>query len=71
MSVCAQESLEKQTQYAQSLSEKLWHAERQLEELEIDKDTKDKKRSELTGTILRLETEVLHSLSSPAAVLQQ
>lgn len=57
--VCVQESLEKQTQYAQTLSEKLWHAERQLEELEIDKDSKDKKRSELTSTILRLETEVL------------
>lgn len=57
--MCVQESLEKQTQYAQSLSEKLWHAERQLEELEIDQDTKDKKRSELSSTIVRLETEVL------------
>lgn len=55
---CVQESLDKQTQYAQSLSEKLWLAERQLEELEVDKDTKDKKTSELNSTILRLETEV-------------
>lgn len=55
---CVQESLEKQTQYAQSLSEKLWLAERQLEELEVDKGTKDKKTSELTGIVQRLEIEV-------------
>lgn len=53
-----QESLDKQTQYAQTLSDKLWLAERQLEELQIDKDTKDKKSSELHSTIHRLETEV-------------
>lgn len=58
MRLCVQESLEKQTQYAQSLSEKLWLAERQLEELEVDKDTKDKRTSELNSTILRLEAEV-------------
>lgn len=54
----SQESLDKQTQYAQTLSEKLWLAERQLEELQIDKDTKEKKSSELQSTILKLETEV-------------
>lgn len=53
-----QESLDKQAHYAQTLSDKLWLAERQLEELQIDKDTKDKKSSELQSTIIRLETEV-------------
>lgn len=53
-----QESLDKQTHYAQTLQDKLWLAERQLEELEIDKDTREKKRSELHSKILRLETEV-------------
>lgn len=55
---CVQENLEKQTQHAQTLTEKLWLAERQLEELQVYKDTKDKKSSELNSTILRLETEV-------------
>lgn len=59
-----QESLDKQTQYAQSLSDKLWLAERQLEELHIDKDTKDKKSSELHSAILRLEAEVRPSTSA-------
>lgn len=55
---CVQESLEKQTQHAKTLAEKLWLAERQLEELEVDKDTRDKRTSDLTSTIFRLETEV-------------
>lgn len=55
---CVQESLDKQTQHAQALSDKLWMTERQLEELEIAKDTKEKKTSELNSTIFRLETEV-------------
>ncbi|XP_070845354.1 cingulin-like protein 1 [Chaetodon trifascialis] len=65
----AEESLDKQTQHAQALSEKLWLAERQLEELEVDKDTKHKKTSELNSTILRLETELSEALqaSSQAA----
>lgn len=50
--------MDKQAQYAQTLSEKLWLAERQLEELQIDKDTKEKKSSELQSTITKLETEV-------------
>uniref|UniRef100_A0A3P9I3R9 Myosin tail domain-containing protein n=1 Tax=Oryzias latipes TaxID=8090 RepID=A0A3P9I3R9_ORYLA len=54
----AEENLEKQTQRAQDLSDKLWLAERQLEELEMEKGTKDKKTSELNATILRLETEL-------------
>ena len=58
VSVCVQENLDKQTQHAQTLSEKLWLAERQLEEMEVDKGTRDKKTSELNSTILRLETEV-------------
>ncbi|CAG00970.1 unnamed protein product [Tetraodon nigroviridis] len=55
----AEETLDKQTQYTQTLSEKLWLVERQLEELQIDKDTKEKKSSELNSTILRLETELI------------
>ena len=55
---CVQGNLEKQTQHAQTLSEKLWLAERQLEELEVDKDTRDKKTLELNSTVIRLEAEV-------------
>ncbi|XP_059214020.1 cingulin-like protein 1 [Centropristis striata] len=58
----AEENLEKQTQHAQNLSEKLWHAERQLEELEIHKDSRDKRTSELNETIMRLETELAEAL---------
>ncbi|XP_054878207.1 uncharacterized protein LOC129353018 isoform X2 [Poeciliopsis prolifica] len=36
----AEDNLEKQTQHAQSLAEKLWLAERQLDELELDKETR-------------------------------
>lgn len=50
--------MDKQTHYAQTLSDKLWLMERQLEELQIDKDTRDKKSSELHSTVLRLEAEV-------------
>lgn len=53
-----QENLESQTQHAKDLAEKLWQAERQLEELGLDKGTKDKRVSELSSTVLRLETEV-------------
>ncbi|XP_073334758.1 uncharacterized protein [Pagrus major] len=58
----AEENLEKQTQHAQTLSEKLWMTERQLEELEVNKETRDKKTSELNSTILRLETELGEAL---------
>ncbi|KAM8743835.1 uncharacterized protein AB9X84_018043 isoform 2-T2 [Acanthopagrus schlegelii] len=58
----AEENLEKQTQHAQTLSEKLWMTERQLEELEVHKETRDKKTSELNSTILRLETELAEAL---------
>ncbi|KAM4634150.1 uncharacterized protein ACJ7VT_009490 [Polymixia lowei] len=54
----AEENLEKQTQHAQTLSDKLWLAERQLEELELERETRDKKTSELSSTIFRLETEL-------------
>ncbi|XP_020563580.1 cingulin-like protein 1 isoform X4 [Oryzias latipes] len=60
----AEENLEKQTQRAQDLSDKLWLAERQLEELEMEKGTKDKKTSELNATILRLETELGDALQN-------
>lgn len=55
---CFQGNLDKQTQHAQTLAEKLWLAERQLEDVESDKESKDKKLSDLSNTILRLETEV-------------
>ncbi|KAM8828752.1 uncharacterized protein AB9W97_004549 isoform 2-T6 [Spinachia spinachia] len=58
----AEENLEKQTQHAQTLSEKLWQAERQLEELEVHKDSRDKKASELNCTILRMESELSEAL---------
>ncbi|KAK9532910.1 hypothetical protein VZT92_010271 [Zoarces viviparus] len=54
----AEENLEKETQQNQSLSEKLWLAERQLEELEVHKDSRDKRTSELSSTILRMELEL-------------
>ncbi|XP_031711784.1 cingulin [Anarrhichthys ocellatus] len=54
----AEENLEKETQQNQSLSEKLWLAERQLEELEVHKGSRDKRSSELSSTILRMELEL-------------
>ncbi|XP_008322532.1 EH domain-containing and endocytosis protein 1 isoform X2 [Cynoglossus semilaevis] len=58
----AEDNLDKQTLHAQNLAEKLWLTERQLEELEVDKDTKDKKTSELNATIFRMETELSEAL---------
>ncbi|XP_016380006.1 cingulin-like, partial [Sinocyclocheilus rhinocerous] len=57
-----QEALEKQAQHAQTVSEKLWLAERNLEELELEKETKAKKALELSNTVLRLETELADAL---------
>lgn len=57
-----EENLEKQTQHAQTLAEKLWRTERQLEEFELDKDSKDKKTLELNNTVLRLEAELVDAL---------
>ncbi|XP_064833350.1 cingulin-like isoform X1 [Oncorhynchus masou masou] len=54
----AEEALEKQTLHAEGLSEKLWLSERQLEELAGDKETRDKRTSELSDTVFRLETEL-------------
>ncbi|CAK6975255.1 putative uncharacterized protein MYH16 [Scomber scombrus] len=58
----AEDNLEKQTQHAKTLAEKLWIAERQLEELEVDKDTRSKRTSDLNITIDRLETELSEAL---------
>ncbi|XP_035524339.1 cingulin-like protein 1 [Morone saxatilis] len=58
----AEENLEKQTQHAKTLSEKLWLTERQLEELEVNQGTRDKKTSELNSTIFRLEMELGEAL---------
>ncbi|XP_077594033.1 uncharacterized protein LOC144210937 isoform X2 [Stigmatopora nigra] len=60
----AEDNLEKQTLHSQSLAEKLWLAERQLEDLEVDKDSKSKKTSELSTTIHRLETELAEALQN-------
>ncbi|XP_077479661.1 uncharacterized protein LOC144091310 [Stigmatopora argus] len=60
----AEDNLEKQTLHSQSLAEKLWLAERQLEDLEVDQDSKSKKTSELSTTIQRLETELAEALQN-------
>ncbi|XP_037548006.1 myosin-9 [Nematolebias whitei] len=60
----AEENLEKQTQHTQTLAEKLWLAERKVEDLEVDKETRDKKTSELNNTVLRLETELSEALQA-------
>ncbi|XP_072228007.1 uncharacterized protein [Leuresthes tenuis] len=60
----AEENLEKQTQHAQNLAEKLWQVERQLEELEIDNGTKGKRSIELNSTIHRLETELSEAMQA-------
>lgn len=57
-----EEALEKQSQHAQTMSEKLWHAERNLEELELEKENKSKKVLELGNTVFRLETELADAL---------
>ncbi|XP_052392725.1 cingulin-like protein 1 isoform X2 [Carassius gibelio] len=57
-----EEALEKQTQHAQTVSEKLWLAERSLEELQLEKENKAKKTLELTNTVFRLETELADAL---------
>ncbi|XP_076842504.1 uncharacterized protein LOC143487076 [Brachyhypopomus gauderio] len=58
----AEDSLDKQTQHSQELSEKLWLTERKLEELEMEKDSKEKKSGELNSTVQRLETELAEAL---------
>ncbi|MEQ2164196.1 hypothetical protein GOODEAATRI_004114 [Goodea atripinnis] len=60
----AEGNLEKQTQHAQTLAEKLWLKERKLEEMEVDGETREKKMSDLNSTILRLEDEVQKYFSS-------
>ncbi|XP_029024580.1 cingulin-like protein 1 isoform X2 [Betta splendens] len=60
----AEENLEKQTLHAKELSEKLWLAERQLEDLEVSRGSKDKKVSDLSSTILRLEMELADALQA-------
>uniref|UniRef100_A0A8C6UY18 Myosin tail domain-containing protein n=1 Tax=Neogobius melanostomus TaxID=47308 RepID=A0A8C6UY18_9GOBI len=62
----AEENLDKQTQHAQTLAEKLWHAERQAEEFELARDTKEKKTSELSNTVIRLESELNEALQVAA-----
>uniref|UniRef100_A0AAY4EH32 Myosin tail domain-containing protein n=1 Tax=Denticeps clupeoides TaxID=299321 RepID=A0AAY4EH32_9TELE len=60
----AEEALENQTQHSQMLSEKLWLAERRLEELEMGTESRGKKVSELNITVQRLETELAEALQS-------
>ncbi|XP_051733595.1 cingulin-like protein 1 isoform X2 [Ctenopharyngodon idella] len=57
-----EEALEKQTQHAQIVSEKLWLTERSLEELELEKENKAKKALELSNSVFRLETELSDAL---------
>ncbi|XP_062868081.1 cingulin-like protein 1 isoform X2 [Trichomycterus rosablanca] len=58
----AEETIDKQAQHNQELSEKLWLADRNLEELEIERDTKGKKTVKLITTVERLEIELAESL---------
>ncbi|XP_031434282.1 cingulin-like protein 1 isoform X2 [Clupea harengus] len=60
----AEDALDKQTQHAQVISEKLWLAERKLEELEVDKETRGKKNSELNSSVQRLEDELAEALQT-------
>ncbi|KAG7481557.1 hypothetical protein MATL_G00067960 [Megalops atlanticus] len=66
------DTLEKQTQDSHSLSEKLWHAERKLEELNMEKQAQEKKAMELDSIVQRLEAELgvaLQASSQAAAEL--
>ena len=40
------------------MAEKLWLAERQMEEMEVDRETREKRTSEQSISISRLEEEV-------------
>uniref|UniRef100_A0A3P9A581 Myosin tail domain-containing protein n=2 Tax=Esox lucius TaxID=8010 RepID=A0A3P9A581_ESOLU len=60
----SEEALEKQSLQNQGLSEKLWLAERQLETLSVDKEVLDKKNSELSSTVNRLESELSEALQT-------
>ncbi|XP_028658384.2 cingulin-like protein 1 isoform X2 [Erpetoichthys calabaricus] len=53
-----QEILEKRNQRCENLEEKLWQAERNQQDLEIEKQNLDKKIVELSGTVIKLETEL-------------
>ncbi|XP_029299857.1 cingulin-like protein 1 isoform X1 [Cottoperca gobio] len=66
----SEDNLENQTQHAKTLSEKLWQAERQVEEMEVDRETRDKKTSEFNSNFFRLETELAEALqvSTEAAI---
>ena len=65
-----QENLDKQTQHAQTMAEKLWLAERKVEEMEVNRETRDKRTSEQSCTISRLEEEVEEYLSACLSVRQ-
>ncbi|XP_056587425.1 cingulin-like protein 1 isoform X2 [Triplophysa dalaica] len=57
-----EEALKKQTDHSQLLSEKLWLAERNLEELELEKENKAKKVLEFSSSVSTLETELADAL---------
>ncbi|KAL0963235.1 hypothetical protein UPYG_G00351500 [Umbra pygmaea] len=60
----AEEALEKQSLHAQGVSEKLWLSERQLETLMADKEVLEKRNSDLSITVTRLESELSESLQT-------
>ncbi|KAI1904874.1 hypothetical protein AGOR_G00010160 [Albula goreensis] len=60
----AEDALEKQTEHAQVVSEKLWHAERELEELRLEKQMKEKKTVDLSSTVAQLEEELAAALQT-------
>ncbi|KAI7795586.1 putative cingulin-like protein 1 [Triplophysa rosa] len=57
-----EEALKKQTDHSQLLSEKLWLAERNLEELELEKESKAKKVLEFSTSVSTLEIELADAL---------
>ncbi|XP_064163540.1 cingulin isoform X1 [Anguilla rostrata] len=58
----SEEALEKQTEHIQMLSEKLWLAERELEQQSIDQEIRDKRTADLTSTVARLELELSEAI---------
>ncbi|KAJ8286670.1 hypothetical protein GJAV_G00041810 [Gymnothorax javanicus] len=54
----SEDALEKETENSQRLSEKLWLAERELEQHNIDQQVWDKKATDLQSNIARLEIEL-------------
>ncbi|KAJ8402102.1 hypothetical protein AAFF_G00373370 [Aldrovandia affinis] len=64
----AEDALEKQTEQVQMISEKLWLAEREVEELSMDKHLREKKAGDLSTSVARLEMELEEALQECSQV---